>query len=121
MDFSDPSISDEPVSTTLPGKLDQTILALIQAWVATPADFIGRQFFELIKKQGATNVTSIIVQGIKNAGLYEVLNRSDFTLHDLYKAAQCRINHQMGAGKVGIYLRDQKSSNDVQHWDPDTW
>jgi hypothetical protein len=101
--------------------LDKTIIQLIQAFADTPAEFMREAISTLTRQHTVQQLASVIIDGIKDPGLYDELNRPDFDMDSLRDTATCEIDTSAGNGKIGIYARHQKSKSSVQYWKPNTW
>jgi hypothetical protein len=88
-------------------KVAKTINNLLQAFMDTPADFMGESFFRLVKNVGLGGMSSVILRGIKDAGIYEVLLQDNFTCKDILDAATCHINNSSGSGSRGKFYFGQ--------------
>ncbi|KAF2130742.1 hypothetical protein P153DRAFT_355590 [Dothidotthia symphoricarpi CBS 119687] len=102
-------------------QLEHTIVMLLQAFIDTPASFLGWKLPEAISKNGIADFASVIITGIKAAGVFEALNNPEFTSLELRDAARFQIDNNSGGDKKGIYARFQKSQHPIVYWIPNTW
>jgi len=108
-----PSVGSDIVALSVTG--------LIQAFVDTPADFIFGNFKSLIADYTVAGVSQIILDGMKKAGVYEILGKADYTQDELLGCARYPISGSDGSNKQGVYMRIQKSTASVEYWKPNTW
>ena len=99
-------------------KLEQTVTALLQAIADTPATFMAT-FTELASRHGINAISSVILQGISEAGVGNILAQDDCNYREMYYTGSCHIDDGRGQGR-GIYARFQKSLPEVKHWKPNT-
>jgi hypothetical protein len=101
--------------------LGRTITKLVTALFAVPPQFGGIQMQNLISKNiDANYVSRAIIKGIKNADLYDTLNRTDFSIADVMNNASQRISLDYHSRGVGIYLRYHITKPQLNYWEPDT-
>ncbi|KAF2129561.1 hypothetical protein P153DRAFT_396821 [Dothidotthia symphoricarpi CBS 119687] len=107
-----------PDTTTL-GK---TIAKLITAFRKSPANFMEGRFPTFVDTHGINKLTYMIIDGIKKAGLYAVLTRSDgsFTKDDLINAAKYTITPGCSFEERGIYGRFHLTGSVAPYWKPAT-
>jgi hypothetical protein len=103
--------------TTVLGK---TVNLLISAFLHSPAPGDAEKITDYIRRCSVPGLTMIIIKGIKDAGLYNVLSDADkeFTLVDLITAARIRVVDRSPSDRAGVYARFHKSSQNVEHWKP---
>ncbi|KAL1794664.1 hypothetical protein ACET3X_006480 [Alternaria dauci] len=109
-------------------RLARTIAGLLDEFVTNPAPFMGSKISTLLERRHLNgkggdigSVVETIIEGIKEAGLYDVLNRPKFTVQDIVDASTIKIDLQLAKRTVGgVYLRYHCSTSDVQFWRKDT-
>ncbi|KAF2125477.1 hypothetical protein P153DRAFT_113999 [Dothidotthia symphoricarpi CBS 119687] len=107
----------EPDNSTL-GK---TVTKLVAAFRAQPPDYLGIKLSDFIDRYGGSaSVSQTIIDGIKAAGLYNILNTPNFTMQDLLRQSKCKIPSSSSSKKAGVYARFHKSGPNVTHWKPNT-
>jgi hypothetical protein len=106
------SLSDQTV-------LGKTITRLISAFYRTPPPFDDGKFTDLIERNNIAVLTTTIIDGIKKAGLYEVLSSpKPFTAEDLMKVARYKIRDVDSSDEAGVYARFHLTSKGVKYWTP---
>ncbi|KAI4661757.1 uncharacterized protein J4E78_004547 [Alternaria triticimaculans] len=119
----------QPSSNTIPldgSVLARTVAGLLDEFITNPAPFMGTKISELLDKRsktgkgsGVDSVVHTILEGIKRAGLYDVLNRHNFTAQDIVDTSTIKINAQLKRRtNGGVYLRYHLSTSEVQRWRP---
>ena len=114
-DWASSSLPD----TTVLGK---TITRLISAFLHSPPPGDSGRTADFIRRSSITGLTITIIDGIKDAGLDNILSDADkeFTFVDLIKAARIKITNPRSSDRAGIYARFHKSSQNVTHWKPNS-
>lgn len=98
-----------------------TVTKLVTAFYRQPPDFLGSKLSDFIEKHGGpSTVSQKIIEGVKKAGLFGVLNQKDFRVQDLLNASSCKIPSTSSFKKGGIYARFSRSSPSVTYWRPNT-
>jgi hypothetical protein len=103
--------------------LGETITGLLNEFVENPAPFMGTKIQDLLNKRGSLkkgstidSLVAVIIQGIKNAGLYDTLNEPDFTDDDISLNAKHHIDPNFMGEMGGVYARFHRSTPAVQYW-----
>lgn len=109
---------DLPNSTTL----GQTIVRLVASFRDSLAKFMEKDISRLVNDIGITNLTDVIVDGIKRADLYTVLTQpsEEFTKDELINAARYTFDHTSTTRVCGIHTRLHKIGSFAPHWKRDT-
>jgi hypothetical protein len=108
--------SDVPDNTLL-GK---TITRLITAFHASPPMYISEKLTEFVKKYTISAVAKVIIDGMKKAGMYDVMKHGTFNRADMIRKATCKVDHTTTSNKGGVYARLHTSSSTVSNWLPNT-
>ncbi|KAJ8116623.1 hypothetical protein OPT61_g1993 [Boeremia exigua] len=105
--------------TTVLGK---TITHLLTAMQLSPPNFAAQKLIDYLGTANVTSVCQTIIQGIKNAGLYNALSRADgkFSAGDLMAAARYRITDTSSSGQAEVYAKFHQTSPEVKHWEPNS-
>jgi hypothetical protein len=105
--------------TTVLGK---TVTLLISAFLHSPPPGDAEKTTDYIRRSSFSSLSMIIIKGIKDAGLYNVLSDADkeFTFVDLITTAQIRVRDRHSSDRAGVYARFHKSSESVEHWKPNS-
>ncbi|KAI4608895.1 hypothetical protein J4E83_008934 [Alternaria metachromatica] len=123
-------VQDPPKTNTADTSvLANTIAGLMDEFVTNPAPFMGRKIAELLEKRASrgrgndvASVVQTILQGIQDAGLYEVLNTPDFNIDSLIDESKIAINGKLPKGTGGIYIRYHRSTFSVKRcWRANTY
>ena len=107
------------VPSTTNDKLARTITALLQGFLDNPTPTTA-SYSDCVLREGVETVSSLIQQGIRDAGVYDILAQTDCNSAALSSAATCHIDGTHGRGKKGIYARFLTSKANVQYWKPNT-
>ncbi|USP82788.1 hypothetical protein yc1106_10062 [Curvularia clavata] len=109
--------SASPPDTSVLGK---TITGLITALRNSPQNAIPEKFVEYLEKQHTTVLTKAIIDGIKEAGLYETLaSDRSFTGTMLLRSSRYKIRDLQSSQDAGIYARFHTTGDQVGHrWAP---
>jgi hypothetical protein len=106
-------LRDAPADTSTLGR---TIAALLTAFHSEPTPSIDIELQQLIGKKGVEAITKTIIRGVRDAGVYDVLNRPNFTVSDLVNASTEVMGDDYNTKKGGIYIRNHLSNDPVAHW-----
>lgn len=104
--------------------LGKTIAAIIAKFHKNPPPFMGPRIQSLIDKRATlskgfdlASLTAITIQGIKDAGIYNILNKKNFTIRDIINAATPRMNKDLADGAFdGVYVCYHTSTTGVTYW-----
>jgi hypothetical protein len=101
--------------------IGKTIFLLLDAFHTSPAPFMGTKLRDFLvrKKYDIGHITTRIVQGMKDANVYDTFNRRNFSVHDIITSATHKIDNSYN-GSSGVYLRYHKSASSIKFWKPDT-
>jgi hypothetical protein len=106
-------LRDTPADVSILGR---TIAALLTAFHSEPTSCIDIEVQGLIEKKGVESITKALIRGVRDAGVYNVLNRPNFTVSDLVNASTEVIEDGYDTNKGGIYIRNHLSNGSVTHW-----
>jgi hypothetical protein len=100
--------------------LGTTITRLITAFRQSPPGFLGGKLSEFIDKYNITAISNAILQGIKQAGLYQDMKDGNFDIQSMMNKATTRIHSGNVSHAGGVYVRFHVSSANVPNWRPNT-
>jgi hypothetical protein len=102
--------------------LGKTITGLIMLIIDSPPDFLDAKFRAVVNRENWKSIAKDIIAGIKKAGIYDVLNKPNFTADDLIRNAAYQIDgRKKNEGIGGNYIRFHNSGQDVvTPWTPNT-
>jgi hypothetical protein len=106
-------------TTSLPDTsvLGTTVTRLITAFRQSPARFAPAKLTDFIDNANIAVLSRTIMQGIKDAGLYDILSQSaPFSAKDLVVAARYKIRDSSSSNKAGVYARFHDSTDKVKYW-----
>jgi hypothetical protein len=100
--------------------LGTTITRLITAFRQSPPALLGGKLSQFIDKYNIIVISNAILQGIKEAGLYQVMKDGNFDAQSMITKATHRIDSANASHKGGVYARFRVSSATVTYWLPKT-
>jgi hypothetical protein len=106
-------------TTSLPDTsvLGKTVTRLVTTFRQSPARFAPAKLTNFIDNANITVLSRTIIQGIKDAGLYDVLSQpAPFSAKDLMTAARYKIRDSSSSDKAGVYARFHESNDKVKYW-----
>jgi hypothetical protein len=98
----------------------RSVAGLIQAFVDTPADFMLGNFKSLVADYTVAGLSQTILDGLKKAGVYEVMGKADYTSMELLGSARHQISDVHGYNMSGVYMRMQTSTASAKYWKRNT-
>ncbi|KAL6709950.1 hypothetical protein ACN47E_000735 [Coniothyrium glycines] len=95
--------------------LGRTITKLIEAIHTSAPAWLNTNLKRLLETQSIASISNVIVQGTKDARLYDILNKPDFTCNDIIVSARHIIDSNYKKSTAGVYLRWHLSSSELNH------
>lgn len=121
LDPKPPTFRYEEVGNTCFGK---TVASFVQNIFDSPPWMLTQADVQALRAIGdAPSITGMIIQGKKQAGMYDTLTKVDgngkpsFTIHDLRTKGHL-IDNQTEAGIVGLYFRYYETGKLTKWWPP---
>ncbi len=95
--------------------LGKTVAKLLDAWYTSPAPFMGDYVRQLIDDADMNSIIRKFIAGVKAAGVYDALNKPNFTAADIKNAATA-VDASYPQNQAGLYIRLHKSNSTVPYW-----
>jgi hypothetical protein len=101
--------------------LGRTITKLVEAFRTSPSPFMQPKIRGVLTKRDWTvqRFVTVIIQGTKDANIYDTLNRPNFDVNQILNAAPT-IDERYPAGVGGVYFRYHVSGSDIPYWKSNT-
>ncbi|KAF2493938.1 hypothetical protein BU16DRAFT_619139 [Lophium mytilinum] len=110
-----PRVPGMPSTSSRVYKAISTFLATL---AVSRTSLLFEKFYELVGTNGEkiASLTNLVVEGIKKASLFDVLNTPDFTVKDLVDNSRYPDASKAPTTIAGIYFRAIKDANDEDHF-----